>query len=98
MVNCHCGKVAVVKTSWTNINPGRRFYSCPDVASDCPFVDWVDPPMCPRSVNIIPGLLRSLNNHRGQIQVLQEERARMKKQLYVSWAFVFMFVAYIVLT
>lgn len=29
MVNCSCGRRAVIRTSWTNINPGRRFYSCP---------------------------------------------------------------------
>ncbi|GJX91111.1 hypothetical protein Tco_0344437, partial [Tanacetum coccineum] len=26
---CACGLEAVIRTSWTNRNPGRRFYGCP---------------------------------------------------------------------
>ncbi|GJX81898.1 zinc finger, GRF-type containing protein [Tanacetum coccineum] len=29
MVCCACGLEAVIRTSWTNQNPGRRFYGCP---------------------------------------------------------------------
>ncbi|GJS79517.1 zinc finger, GRF-type containing protein [Tanacetum coccineum] len=29
MVHCACGLEAVMRTSWTNRNPGRRFYGCP---------------------------------------------------------------------
>ncbi|GKA30419.1 zinc finger, GRF-type containing protein [Tanacetum coccineum] len=29
MVHCACGLEAVIRTSWTNRNPGRRFYGCP---------------------------------------------------------------------
>ncbi|GJZ54525.1 hypothetical protein Tco_0609410 [Tanacetum coccineum] len=29
MVRCACGLEAVIRTSWTNRNPGRRFYSYP---------------------------------------------------------------------
>ncbi|PWA64229.1 zinc finger, GRF-type [Artemisia annua] len=61
MVVCTCGKPAVVKTSWTNRNPGRSFFGCPTIGSNCPFLGWLDPPMCPRSVYIIPGLLRRIN-------------------------------------
>ncbi|KAK6126796.1 hypothetical protein DH2020_039461 [Rehmannia glutinosa] len=25
---CHCGTLAVIRTSWTTNNPGRRFQSC----------------------------------------------------------------------
>ncbi|GKD17406.1 zinc finger, GRF-type containing protein, partial [Tanacetum coccineum] len=28
-VRCACGLEAVIRTSWTNQNPGRSFYSCP---------------------------------------------------------------------
>ncbi|GJU62556.1 hypothetical protein Tco_1244391 [Tanacetum coccineum] len=37
MVRCACGLEAVIRTSWTNRNPGRRFYGCPTlVCSDYP--------------------------------------------------------------
>nr|GEU36651.1 hypothetical protein [Tanacetum cinerariifolium] len=29
MVRCACGLEAVIRTSWTNRNPGRHFYGCP---------------------------------------------------------------------
>ena len=91
MVRCHCGAQAVVKTSWTNTNPGRRFWA------HCGFIDWLDPPMCPRSTIIIPGLLNRINNQRAQMQELVEDRARIKKYLYVSWFLFFMFVVFKVL-
>nr|GEV22884.1 hypothetical protein [Tanacetum cinerariifolium] len=31
------------------------------VGEKCPFLGWVDPPMCPRVLNIIFGLLRNRN-------------------------------------
>ncbi|GJS32359.1 hypothetical protein Tco_0530741 [Tanacetum coccineum] len=48
MVVYTCGEDAVVRTSWTNRNLGS-----------CPFLGWVDPPMCTRAMDIILGLLRS---------------------------------------
>ena len=27
-VRCHCGLISPLTTSWTNFNPGRRFYGC----------------------------------------------------------------------
>lgn len=33
MVQCWCGKTAVIRTSWINRNPGCRFYGC------CDFID-----------------------------------------------------------
>ncbi|CAI9271160.1 unnamed protein product [Lactuca saligna] len=61
MVVCFCGKLALVKTSWTALNPGRRFYVCPTKDSICRFIGWVDAPMSPRCKTIIPGLLRNIN-------------------------------------
>ena len=26
--NCFCGHPAIIRTSWTQTNPGRRFYCC----------------------------------------------------------------------
>ncbi|KAK4429016.1 hypothetical protein Salat_1201600 [Sesamum alatum] len=34
-ISCKCGKQARLKCSWTNENPGRRFYSCEDYKSEC---------------------------------------------------------------
>nr|KAJ0218705.1 hypothetical protein LSAT_V11C300109430 [Lactuca sativa] len=67
MVLCFCGNVAVVRTSWTSRNPGRRFYACPKMGSRCGFLGWFDPPMCQRSTVIIPGPLRTMNRYEVEV-------------------------------
>ncbi|KAL8232537.1 hypothetical protein R6Q57_002315 [Mikania cordata] len=71
MAMCYCGRLATVRTSWTDQNPGRRFYSCPNEASRCQgFLGWLDPPMCPQATVIIPGLLRSKNKLEDEAHLL----------------------------
>ncbi|XP_017245521.1 uncharacterized protein LOC108217189 [Daucus carota subsp. sativus] len=64
--NCRCGTAAALKTSWTDSNPGRRFWGCmrfkDNRSNACNFHQWFDPPMCARSKAIIPGLLRRIRN------------------------------------
>ncbi|GKA51631.1 pentatricopeptide repeat superfamily protein, partial [Tanacetum coccineum] len=57
-----CGSVGVIRTSWTSTNPGRRFFGCSKRGTNCGIIDWYDPPMCDRAVQIIPGLLRRINH------------------------------------
>ncbi|KAL4591993.1 hypothetical protein LXL04_004970 [Taraxacum kok-saghyz] len=44
---CRVPRVAVRRTSWSERNPGRRFYNCPLslMPGDCKFFDWCDPPL-----------------------------------------------------
>ncbi|CAA0842005.1 zinc ion binding [Striga hermonthica] len=70
---CDCGKPSVVRTSWTFENPGRRFYSCNyKRGGACKLFSWVDGPMCTRSKQLIPGLLRKSNELRQILQEIQE--------------------------
>ncbi|KAJ0500369.1 putative transcription factor GRF family [Helianthus annuus] len=99
MVLCECGKEAVIVTFWTNRNPGRRFYACPDQGSDCRFIGWVDT-RCQRCVDIIPGLLRGKNHAEEQknklevrVKESEEEVMKLKKWLIISWI---CFICYIV--
>ncbi|KAI7749608.1 hypothetical protein M8C21_030121 [Ambrosia artemisiifolia] len=69
MEMCHFGLEAIGKTSWTNENPGRQFYTCPLENNVCQYFNWLDPPMCQRSNMIIPGLLRSKNRLEQEINV-----------------------------
>ncbi|KAH7865850.1 hypothetical protein Vadar_012025 [Vaccinium darrowii] len=55
-----CGNQRDLHTSWTLVNLGRRFVACPN--DKCKDFAWFDPPMCEKSVQIIPGLLRVRNN------------------------------------
>ncbi|WOH12726.1 hypothetical protein DCAR_0832234 [Daucus carota subsp. sativus] len=65
---CSCGLSPVLRTSWTDANPGRRFWGC-----SCNFHLWHDPAVGDRAKNIIPGLLR-------KIQRLEEEMKRNRKK------------------
>lgn len=64
---CYCGVRAKVRTSWTDNNPGRRFFGCAKYNSNgcgCGYFGWFDPPMCPRGRQIIPRLLRRIEHYR----------------------------------
>ncbi|GJU53404.1 zinc finger, GRF-type containing protein [Tanacetum coccineum] len=86
MVRCACGLDVVIRTSWTNRNSGRRFYGCPTLSPACVnFLRWFDPPMCQRSVQIIPGLLRSRNELEEILAMVEEKRRKLLKFLIISW-------------
>ncbi|PON61596.1 Zinc finger, GRF-type [Parasponia andersonii] len=61
---CRPPHPVVVRTSWTNENPRRRFKLCRKVRTygGCGFFYWVDPKMYERSKRIIPGLLRRIRD------------------------------------
>nr|XP_017221678.1 PREDICTED: uncharacterized protein LOC108198434 [Daucus carota subsp. sativus] len=67
----------VLRTSWTDANPGRRFWGCSQYMRNqrrgCNFHLWHDPAVGDRAKNIIPGLLR-------KIQRLEEEMKRNRKK------------------
>ncbi|CAL9005117.1 unnamed protein product [Prunus brigantina] len=55
---CWCGKNARIQTSWTILNPGRRFVVCAKGRGGCDFWVWYDVEMCERSKVVILGLLK----------------------------------------
>ncbi|KAK1406631.1 hypothetical protein QVD17_42104 [Tagetes erecta] len=71
MVFCRCGVEAVLVTSWTPKYPCRRFHACP--FKGCRFFKWFDEPMCERSVEIIPGLLKAKNKIEEILKAKQAE-------------------------
>ncbi|KAK4427600.1 hypothetical protein Salat_1528900 [Sesamum alatum] len=78
-IDCYCGRRIVLRTSWTEVNPGRRFHSCREYKrGGCNFFDWEDPPMCRRAQAIIPGLLRKKNDMEAEIFRLR----RFQKSLW----------------
>ncbi|GKE37018.1 zinc finger, GRF-type containing protein [Tanacetum coccineum] len=94
MVRCACGLEGVIRTSWTNRNSGRRFYGCPTLSPTCVnFLRWYDPPMCQRSIQIIPGLLRSHNELEEIVAMVEEKQRKLLKFLIISWV-VFGFYVY----
>ncbi|GJZ55974.1 hypothetical protein Tco_0611167 [Tanacetum coccineum] len=81
MVHCSCGLKVVIGTSWTNRNPGHRFYGCPTLTPTCVnFLWWFDSPMCQRSVQIIPRFLRSRNKLE-EILAMTQREAQLANEL-----------------
>ncbi|GJV70234.1 hypothetical protein Tco_1485743 [Tanacetum coccineum] len=76
MVVYTCGEDVVVRTSWTNRNLGSFYLYFK--GDSCPFLGWVDPPMCPRAMDIIPGLLRSRSQMEDLLD-MTEERANFEE-------------------
>ncbi|CAN1121269.1 Uncharacterized protein At4g04775 [Linum perenne] len=63
---CLCGQSLILLTSWTNENPGRRFWRCSRQvkaknSEGKHYFEWHDPPIEERSRQVINGLLRKLN-------------------------------------
>ncbi|KAH7864188.1 hypothetical protein Vadar_026779 [Vaccinium darrowii] len=78
-----CGNRREMHTSWTTINPGRRFVSCPN--DSCKDFAWFDPPMCARSVQIIPGLLKKANKMEAEITRLKAKEKKLCVALAMTW-------------
>ncbi|KAG8369037.1 hypothetical protein BUALT_Bualt15G0108700 [Buddleja alternifolia] len=78
---CSCGTNTVMKTSWTDHNPGRPYiaYERFKQINGCNYFVWIDPPICTRARQIIPGLLRRVNRFEEDLNRFEEE----EKQIYV---------------
>ncbi|GJU38312.1 hypothetical protein Tco_1191269 [Tanacetum coccineum] len=74
---------AIIGDCWTDAHSGRRFYSCLIQGSQCRWIYMVDPPMCLRFVQIIPGLLRARSRHEASIQELSDQVLKLKKYLLI---------------
>ncbi|KAH6806486.1 hypothetical protein C2S51_031317 [Perilla frutescens var. frutescens] len=92
---CECGITEVIWTSWTNENPGRRFYGCCNYRSSkgvipkagCNHFRWCDVEMSDRVKEVLntlkmekPALLKENRNLAKQCEsVLVAENAVQKK-------------------
>ncbi|KAJ9538149.1 hypothetical protein OSB04_030882, partial [Centaurea solstitialis] len=92
MVICPCGADAMIRTSWTTSNPGRRFYCCSRTVSvqlgkvrSCGFICWMEQPLDSRSIDIVRGLLRSKKNIEEAYALGVEESHKLKIILAFSW-------------
>ncbi|KAK9928703.1 hypothetical protein M0R45_025828 [Rubus argutus] len=87
---CYCGVLAKQFVSWTDEDPGRRFWSCnkykPEGNEHCNLFMWIDPPWCPRASSVIKGLQRNRNILQNQLRSLRDSKARMQVELDVMRA------------
>ncbi|KAJ1400925.1 Zinc finger, GRF-type [Sesbania bispinosa] len=56
---CMCGVPCKIQTSWTEKNPGRRFFGCGNygMLHHCQYFSWIDQATCERSTKVMNGLL-----------------------------------------
>ena len=80
---CLCGRLGKLATSCTENNPGRRFVGCQHFESgnSCGFFQWLDPPMCERSKQIIPGLIRKVENLQNKLMTRENELVARENDL-----------------
>ncbi|KAI8020251.1 DNA topoisomerase 3-alpha [Camellia lanceoleosa] len=81
-----CGRRRVIQTSWTDANSGRMFLSC--LSNGCNQFTWVDPLMCSRAVQIIPGLLKKVNKLEARLQTRNERERKLWICLAASWCII----------
>ncbi|CAN6202348.1 unnamed protein product [Urochloa humidicola] len=72
-VLCQCRMKAPRRISWSEDNPGRRYYRCRRAwsAMDCGFFLWMDPEHTPFMKNLLLDL-------RNEVWRLRKERAEME--------------------
>ncbi|GFQ05671.1 hypothetical protein PHJA_002711200 [Phtheirospermum japonicum] len=89
---CNCGRNAVQRTSWTDLNPGRRYTTCSKFREigGCTYFSWVDAPMCDRARHIIPGLLRRVNRLEAEVQRKNLREKLVWVALVVSWSVMYL--------
>ncbi|TYG87068.1 hypothetical protein ES288_A13G182900v1 [Gossypium darwinii] len=82
---CYCGNPAKLNMSWSNDNPGRRFFGCKKFGSGfrkpCRFFALFDPPLTPCSQIVLLGLLK-------EVRTLEDAMRRDRK----TWVLVLVFV------
>ncbi|XP_058733936.1 uncharacterized protein LOC131605617 [Vicia villosa] len=94
---CHCGLDAPLMTSWTDTNPGRRFYGCGMYKlqgfKKCSNFVWLDEEMNTGAKEVISSLIHNLEEEkqRAKNASMKEEEMRtkmklMKKQLKFNWS------------
>ncbi|XP_058773526.1 uncharacterized protein LOC131647679 [Vicia villosa] len=100
---CYCGIDAPLMTSWTDSNPGRRFFGCGMYKiqgfKKCSNFVWLDEEMNPRAKEVISSLLQNLNEEKQRVKdsISKEEETRMKMKLLKKQLKFNMFVTIFVL-
>ena len=55
----------------------------------CEYFEWIDPPMCKRSTQIVHGLLRKINETESEKKRLQRRNKKLMVLFVISWLITF---------
>ncbi|KAL6285884.1 hypothetical protein ACE6H2_010274 [Prunus campanulata] len=88
---CECGSEIKRRTSWTDLNPGRRFEACYNNRNSkrgLHFFAWVENETGPRGKEILPRLLRRLRGMEDELRataenfrLMEEEKNKLEQKL-----------------
>ncbi|KAB1226660.1 hypothetical protein CJ030_MR1G008491 [Morella rubra] len=83
---CLCGVTTYLKTSYTEHNFGRRFYSCSKykIKRECGFFAWFDPPMCEHGKRVLKHMRdrqECLNVDQKNVEILKEDMESLKEEI-----------------
>ncbi|GER52414.1 GRF zinc finger containing protein, partial [Striga asiatica] len=83
---CHCGKNA------SEENCGWRYAACPRFrkSGGCTYYLWIDPPMCTRARQILPGLLKKNEKLEDELKRKRFSERCMWLVLVLSWMVVYL--------
>jgi len=72
---CYCGMKTYLRTSWTDKNPGRRFFGCAQYGKGqhCKYFEWFEPRLCERGGKLVFEL-------RVRIKSMEDERRKQAKK------------------
>ncbi|KAI5664158.1 hypothetical protein M9H77_23481 [Catharanthus roseus] len=71
----------ILRTSWIDKYLARRFAGCNNEVKDAIFLLWLDPEMCPRSKEVIPGLLRHIEEVEMELDLLLELKRELGEKV-----------------
>ncbi|CAB4286741.1 unnamed protein product [Prunus armeniaca] len=83
---CECGSEIKRQTSWTDLNPGRRFEACcnnRNSNSGLHFFAWVENETCPRGKEILFGLLRRLRGMEEEKNTLEQKLREEEEEIKI---------------
>ncbi|XP_028118817.1 uncharacterized protein LOC114316355 [Camellia sinensis] len=94
---CYYGQTPPVRTAWTNANIERRFirYANYGIHVTCEYFEWIDPPLCCRSCDLLPRLVQRVNHMEFEVEKTQKKEKLYRRMLLGSWI---LFVCYIACT
>ncbi|KAB1212885.1 hypothetical protein CJ030_MR5G010185 [Morella rubra] len=85
---CSCGLKALLKSSWTNSNPGRRFFGCENFDGNsrhCNYFCWFDHPTYPRGMEVGRHLTKKIKVLENERDSLKHDKRSLKMLLWESW-------------
>ncbi|CAL5202549.1 unnamed protein product [Lathyrus oleraceus] len=93
---CKCSLDAPLMTTWTNVNPGRRFYGCGMYKihgyKKCYHFVWLDEEINHRAKKVISTLMQNLTEEKKKVKnaKIRDEEMKMKmkflkKRLKFNW-------------